>query len=208
MFTVAVPSFVVEASREFAQSCNLGRRGDGSDGTHEQQIVGVIAQNMANLALGRPFVEPSEQHDGGTDFVVFGQKLDIKAMGRSVDVALNYVNNLVASQMRLNADAFLFASYNAKSSALTVCGWLPKALFKKRATLFAKGQTRTRTDGSSFALKADMYELANSAICHKSQSWPELWVEIALYAKAKRMLQSEEPRSEQAMLMPNGEYTW
>jgi hypothetical protein len=51
MFTVAVPSFVVETSREFAQSCNL----DGSDG-NEQQVVGVIAQNMANLALGRPFV--------------------------------------------------------------------------------------------------------------------------------------------------------
>jgi hypothetical protein len=38
-------------------------------------------------------------------------------MGRSVDVALNYVNNLVASQMRLNADAFLFASYNVKTRA-------------------------------------------------------------------------------------------
>ena len=208
MFTVAVPSFVVEASREFAQSCNLGRRGDGSDGTHEQQVVGVIAQNMANLALGRPFVEPSEQHDGGTDFVVFGQRLDIKTMGRSVDVALNYVNNLVASQMRLNADAFLFASYNVKTNALTVCGWLPKPLFKKRASFFAKGQSRVRNDGSSFQLKADMYEVANSCICHKAQSWPELWVEVAFYTKAKRMFETVESKPEDVVLMPNGEHSW
>lgn len=208
MFTVGVPSFVVEASREFAAKCNLGRRGDGSDGTPGQQTVGVIAQNMAHLAFGLPFVQPSEQHDGGVDFAVFGQRIDIKAMGRTVDVALNYVNNLVASQMRLNADLFVFASYNTHSSALTVCGWLPKAHLKSRATLFAKGDTRKRADGSSFQIKADMYEVANSAICHKAQSWPELWVELATYAKARQLLAISECEEPGVKMMSNGEYAW
>jgi hypothetical protein len=206
MFTVKVPSFVVEQSRMFVQECDLGKRGDGSDGTVDQQLVGVIAQNMALLAIGEPFLRPSKTHDGGVDFVVFGHRIDIKAMGRSVDVALNYVNNLVASQMRLNADAFLFTSYNSKSGDLTVCGWIPKALFKQRAAFFEKGQTRTRTDGTSFCLKADMYELANSAICHKATGWPELWAEMSVWAAARRLLSVQQ--APEPMPIINGEYQW
>lgn len=188
MFSIEVPSFVIEHSRQFVQECNLGQRGDGSDGTADQQEIGVIAQNMALLAIGQPLLQPSFTHDGGVDFIAFDQRIDIKAMGRTVDVSLNYVNNLVASQLRGGANAYLFTSYNTNNQRLTVCGWIPKATFKNRASFYQKGQTRTRRDGSSFVLKADMYELANNQICHSAQNWLELWVEMHKWAETKKML--------------------
>ena len=183
-----VPSFVIEASRSFLQGCNLGSRRDGSDGTPEQQLVGVIAQNMAHLAIGQPFMVQNEGHDGGTDFFLFGQNIDIKAMGRTVDVGVDYVNNIVASQMRLNASAFIFTSYNTRKEELTVCGWLPKALLSGRGQLFKRGATRSRSDGSTFETKADMYEVRNRDIIHAASNWPELWQQMATWAAAKQML--------------------
>jgi hypothetical protein len=118
--------------------------------------------------------------------------IDVKAMGRTTDVALNYVNNIVASQMRLDAAAFLFTSYNTNESRLTVCGWLPKPFVTSRGNFFKKGTIRTRRDSTTFECKADMWEVPNSKICHKAQNWAELWAEMSVWAQARKILAIEE----------------
>ena len=177
-FNIEVPKFVIDISTLFVANNNLGQRNDGSDGTQEQQLIGVIGQNMMALALGKKFMQPSETHDGGVDFEVFGLKLDIKTMGRSVCPQLDYVNNLMASQIKFNVDGYVFASFNKSNNVLSICGWIPKEAFLQRANFYEKGTNRIRADKSTFEVKADMYEISNNRLFYRSRNWAELFVSI------------------------------
>lgn len=181
-FKIKVPEFVIDRSIQTCETTNYGMRGDGSDGTTEQQIVGVIGQNMINLALGKPFMEPSTEHDGGVDFVIFGLRCDVKTMGRTVTPTKEYVNNLMESQVKFDVDCYLFTSFNRVENELTVCGWLPKSMLDERAEHFIKGDLRTRNDGTQFQAKANYYEIKNSMLFHQAKNFPELFVEFYLYA--------------------------
>ncbi len=66
-FSLSVPSWVISQSRDYVHDVQLGHRGDGSDGTMEQAFVGVIGQNMVQLALGRPTMRGDSGFDGGVD---------------------------------------------------------------------------------------------------------------------------------------------
>jgi hypothetical protein len=182
-FNVDVPQFVIDISKEFVNNNNLGMRNDDSNGTKDQQLVGVIGQNMMALALGKPFMQPSETHDGGVDFEIHGKKIDIKTMGRTVTPKLEYVNNLIASQTKFDVDGYVFASLNTTNNKLTICGWLPKEAFLFSAKFYEKGTIRQRTNNTSFELKADTYEIENEDLIHKIYGWPDLFLEIYKYDK-------------------------
>jgi len=186
-FTVDVHPRVLEESLTLASSVNLGRRGDGSDGTPEQQLVGILGQNTINFAIGRKLMQPSNRHDGGVDFELFGLTFDVKTMTRSVDPKLEYVNNLVASQIAFDVDAYLFLSFNRTTDRMTVCGWLPKDEFLARAELYAAGETRHRADGTSFEMKTDTFEIANAELYSTATSWPELFVQMSTYATFQQL---------------------
>jgi hypothetical protein len=173
-FSVTVPRFVIDDSWRFTKQIRMGHRNDGSDGNAEQQLVGVIGQNMVNLALCKPMLEKDTGFDGGVDFEVFGMTFDVKTMGRKSEPKPYYVNNLLRSQIKFNCNAYLFLSFNKNDSVLTFCGWLPKESFLYRATLYSKDSTRKRSDGSSFQLKADTFEIENNKLNSDFYSWPEL----------------------------------
>lgn len=177
-FNIQVPDFVIQASQEFAENNNLGMRNDGSDGTTDQQVTGIIGQNMMALALGKPFMEPSETHDGGVDFEVFGIKLDIKTMGRNRPPKIDYVNNLMASQTKFNVDGYVFSSFNKTNNVLSICGWIPKELLLQRASFYQKGDVRIRDDNTSFETRADVYEITNKDLYYRAKNWAELFVSI------------------------------
>lgn len=177
-FALPVPSWVINQSREFVHTHQLGHRGDGSDGTIDQAFVGVVGQNMAHLALGLPLMDGNSGFDGGVDLELFGLGIDVKTMGRTTDPRDEYVNNVMASQVRYHSDAYLFLSFNKVSHVLTVCGWIPKELFVHRATLYRKDDLRHRSDGTTFPCKADMYEIANAKLYRDATSWPALIVQI------------------------------
>lgn len=181
-FNVFVPPWVVDASSETCNAGNMGNRGDGSDGTKEQQLVGIIGQNMLHLALGKSLMQPNTGFDGGIDAKIFGTSFDIKTMGRTTPPRLDFVNNLVRSQTRYNVDGYIFASLNKTNYILSICGWLPKTSFIERAELHMRGTTRTRADGTTFEMKTDTYEIRNDALFHRSRNWPELFVEIYHYS--------------------------
>ena len=193
-FSVLVPPHVVDISEHFVENNNLGRRPDNSNGTKEQQMVGVIGQNMMAMALNEPFMKPSTIHDGGVDFVIGGNKIDIKTMGRTVTPTLQYVNNLIASQTKFDVDGYVFASLNTSNSKLTICGWLPKATFTFFAKFYEKGTIRERTNSTSFELKADTYEIENDDLIHQVYNWNDLFTSISKYDKKRnRALRQTSP---------------
>lgn len=177
-FTVDVPDYIIDASIECCRAGNMGNRRDGSDGTKEQQLVGIIGQNIMNVAIGLPLMQPGGGFDGGIDFEVFGLKFDVKTMGRNCPPRIDFVNNLVRSQMRYQADAYVFMSLNRQTNRISVCGWLPKAQIEDRGTLYARGTVRTRADGTKFEMKTDTIEIPNSELFHKARNWPELFAEF------------------------------
>ena len=42
---------------------------------------------------------------------------------------------------------------------MTICGWISKADFFKKAKLYKQGSRRYREDGTHFETKADLYEI-------------------------------------------------
>lgn len=58
-FNLNVPSYIIDHSKKFVLACNVGQRGDGSDGNQEQQLTGAIGQNVLLAALGQPFMVPA-----------------------------------------------------------------------------------------------------------------------------------------------------
>ncbi len=173
-FSIIVPRFVIDESWRFTRKIKMGHRNDGSDGNAEQQLVGVIGQNMVNLALCKPLMEHDTGFDGGVDFEAFGMRFDVKTMGRTSEPKPSYVNNLLRSQIKFNCDAYLFLSFNKTNSELTFCGWITKESFLYRATVYHKDTVRERSDGSSFKLKADTFEIKNRQLNQDFANWPEL----------------------------------
>ena len=176
-FSMEVPRFVIDHSWQYSKRVKMGNRNDGSDGTAEQHLVGVIGQNMINLTLGKPLLQDDTGFDGGFDFEVFGMRFDVKTMGRTTDPQPNFVNNLLRSQIKFCCDAYLFASFNKKTLNLTFCGWIPKESFMYHAKLYEKDAIRERFDGTTFQLKADTFEIKNHQLRGTAASWPELIVE-------------------------------
>lgn len=184
-FNLNISDDVVDSSIACCNAGNMGNRGDGSDGTKEQQMIGIIGQNMLNLALGLPLMQAGGGFDGGIDAIVSGLSFDIKTMGRTVTPRLDFVNNLMQSQTKFKVDGYIFASINTNANRMTVCGWLPKHLFLERATLFEKGAVRQRKDKTTFTTKAAMYEIKNSDLFYKAQNWDQLFAEVKHYSENK-----------------------
>ena len=109
MLNLKLNKEIVLKSIKHNQETNLGKRGY-ADGSQEEQLVGILGENTICNALDLPFMN-SEGYDGGFDIKLNGKNVDIKTMGRTVYPQLNYVNNLVAMQLKNNSDIYLFCSY-------------------------------------------------------------------------------------------------
>lgn len=144
----------------FLQENNIGQRGK-ADGNKTQQYVGLLGE----IAVKRLFGISDELEagfDGGYDFKHNDRKIDVKTMGRSVEVQPHFVNNFWAYQKNLKADTYIFTSLNKKTYELTICGWIDKEKMEEVAEKFKKGTMRTLTDGTKFPLKGPMWEVAMS----------------------------------------------
>lgn len=177
-FTIKVPDMVIDYSQSYCRKVKMGHRNDGSDGNFEQQLVGVIGQNMVNLALCQPLLEHDTGFDGGFDFELFGMRFDVKTMGRTTGPRMTFVNNLLRSQIKFQCDAYLFLSFNKLNQELSFCGWITKEMFLTRAKVYEKDTERQRANGTSFYLRADTFEIENYKLNHDFLNWPELVVDI------------------------------
>ena len=65
---------------------------------------------------------------------------------------------------RLDSDILLFISINKKSGVVQICGWLEKEKFLNEASFFDQGDKRERDDGTSFVLRAPLYEIEQNKL--------------------------------------------
>jgi len=156
---------------------NFGQRGE-FDGDQEQQYTGILGEVMFADIYGFTRPDGSGGFDNGIDFTHKGIKIDLKTMGRTVDVGMtkDFVNNLVASQIEYDADVYIFASINKDSGEFQVPGfYLKKWGFENYR--IPKGAKRRRHDGTIFETEAEMFEIPNSCI-GTAASWGSLLPDI------------------------------
>ena len=163
MFKVKVKSDILQHCQNQINNYNFGQR-CVANGNREQQLTGIIGQCVIMEMFGQGYIDGSTGCDDGTDISVLGYSIDVKTMGRTTDVRSNYVNNFIALQLKFSTDIFIFCSYHKLKQEITVCGWIPKAEFLKKASFYPKGSTRTRFDGSTFQTFADLYEIKNELL--------------------------------------------
>jgi len=159
MITKTIPDEMKRTAWSFLEKNNMGNR-HTANGNKEEQYVGLLGEMMVAKIFNIDH-KLSPGFDGGFDFIIKGLKADVKTMGRNVDVKMYYVNNFIALQSGFDCDLYIFCSLNKTKSELTICGWVTKDELFDRADYFPKGSIRTRSDGTSFELKADTYEIKN-----------------------------------------------
>ena len=161
MFDVNVTNEQKNYAQDMVDKQNFGKRGYG-DGNKKEQLTGIIGQTVLADLLGLPRPDGKNGFDNGFDFVINGKKADIKTMSRTVPVKDHYVHNFIGYQKNYTVDYYIFASYNTRTEVLSICGFVSKEDFAKRASFYNKGDLRYRDDGTSFPAKAPLYEIKQS----------------------------------------------
>ena len=158
MLDIKVSSEQLKYAYHLVKQHNFGNRGI-ADGNKTEQFIGILGQVVTAdlLKLKRP--DGSTGFDGGYDFLIDGNKVDVKTMGRTVVMKNYYVHNFIGWQKDFEVDYYLFCSFNKRRRIMTICGWISKNDFFKKAILYKQGSRRYREDGTHFEAKADLYEI-------------------------------------------------
>ena len=148
---------------EVLKTTNFGHRSRGFNGNYEKQYTGLIGELTLHRLLGltRPKYTSGRLD---TDILINNKKVDIKSMARNVYMQDHYVHNFVAYQKDMPSDILLFISINKKSGVVQICGWLEKEKFLENASFFDQGDKRERDDGTSFVLRAPLYEIEQNKL--------------------------------------------
>jgi hypothetical protein len=148
---------------EVLKTTNFGHRSRGFNGNYEKQYTGLIGELTLHRVLGltRPKYTSGRLD---TDILINNKKVDIKSMARNVYMQDHYVHNFVAYQKDMPSDILLFISINKKSGVVQICGWLEKEKFLENASFFDQGDKRERDDGTSFVLRAPLYEIEQNKL--------------------------------------------
>lgn len=165
MFNVVIKDYIIKHCKNLLKETNFGKRGI-ADGNVAEQFIGIVGQCVVMDLLNIPLLKTSETHDGGIDFIHNNKTYDVKTMGRNCDPKDYYVNNLIGLQDKYNVDRYIFCSVNKKNITVTLCGWIDKKDFLNKANFYPIGTIRHRSDNTSFATKADLYELENNKLNH------------------------------------------
>ena len=163
MITIPIDKSIADYCKRLINEVNFGQRGK-ADGNRIEQYIGIVSQCVIMDILGMPWMEKSEGHDGGIDFIYNQKRYDVKSMGRTCYPQPYYVNNFIEYQINNSVDRYIFCSVNKLTADLTICGWIEKADFFDKAILYPEGTIRTRADGTTFMSKAGLYELKNSSL--------------------------------------------
>ena len=156
-----IPTEAKSIVGDYLANHDVAKRGK-FDGDYEKQYTGLLGEVMFHYWLFGYYPDLSDNgFDGGFDMEYLGEKIDVKTMGRNTDVKMHYANNFQACQMDYESDIVVFCSINKKENMFQICGYLPKRLLQKKGELHHAGTMRHRSDGSSFVLKDDTYEINN-----------------------------------------------
>lgn len=160
---IEVDSDVYELAERFVAENNLGMRGV-FDGNKRNQFVGILGQVAFYKYLFGTLPDLVSGFDEGIDLVYKEYSFDVKTMERKVFMRDYFVNNFVALQLKYDTDVLLFLSYNSSSNIIEICGWIFKRDLETKATFHPAGSIRTRSDGSTFVVQQDLYEVNQSEL--------------------------------------------
>jgi len=140
MFTVTVPQLVIDASEQLvnAHSFNLSGHFNAS---HEQQLAGVVGENMIRHHFGIDLMEYMKSGDGGWDIEICGCKVDVKvAFKRTTlnDYRMNCIVNAREIQ-KYNPDSYIWT--RLFKDKLTILGGSTKKHFLTVAKFYDKYST-------------------------------------------------------------------
>ena len=141
----------------FVNENEMGQRFE-FNGTKEQQFIGLVGEIMVKRLFGIKH-EWTKGFDGGFDFQYKGFKIDVKTMGRNVDVQDHFVNNFVEHQIKFDCDIYIFCSLNKRKNELTICGYLSKKELLEKSVFRKKGERLSRSNGTSFVAKTNNLEV-------------------------------------------------
>jgi len=163
MIIITPTSEQIEYSQNINDNFNLGNRGYG-DGNKNEQFVGILGQVVLSDFLRSERITGNEGFDEGIDFVINGKKIDVKTMGRTVDVKNHFVHNFIGYQMKYDTEYYIFQSYNKIKNQLSICGFVSKDELVHKSEFYEKGTIRTRDDGTTFVNKAPLFEIMQSSL--------------------------------------------
>lgn len=159
MITLPISEEVIIEATMYVDSRKIGKR-KSFNGNRTNQVVGIVGEFIISDLLGidRP---NSTGFDGGWDITISEKKIDVKTVGRTVEPKLHYHSNVIDAQMHFSATHFLFCSLNKPKRTFTICGYISKEDFKKKAAYYKKGETMTRPNGEILTLNAAGYFIEN-----------------------------------------------
>jgi len=158
LINIELQKRVIEYSRQLVRQINYGQRGH-FDGTKAEQFIGIVAENTVREYYGYDLIKPLKIWDGGFGIGWNGFKVGIKTVIRTVQPKPNYICNFYEVQKKHQSDAFIFTSLNTKKKILTICGWIEKENFFKKAQKFKVGSKRFRSDGTHFTSTTNHFEI-------------------------------------------------
>lgn len=179
-----------EYAWDLVKRVNFGKRGE-FDGDREQQYTGILGEVIFADIFGFTRPDGSGGFDNGVDFTHKGIKIDLKTMGRTVDVMLNkdFVNNLISSQTEYDTDCYIFASINKASGEFQVVGYYMKKWGFENYRI-KKGSERKRHDGTTFKTEVEMFEIPNSCIGIFNE-WSHVLGDIEIAMKGREYKKNE-----------------
>jgi len=159
---IKVPKELKEECWEYLQENNMGNR-HSANGNKENQLIGLLGEILTKKIFN---IEHTFENgfDGGFDFKYNDKTIDVKTMGRNVDMQDNFVHHLIAFQMKYDCDIYIFNSLNKIKNELNICGWLTKKEIKEKSIFLKKGTLRKRNNGTTFQLKTDGYFINNDML--------------------------------------------
>jgi hypothetical protein len=176
MFTVQVATGTLSWCQSILTSNNLGHRKDGN-GTSLEQLTGVVGQQVVMDIFGVGLINEKMGFDGGVDFTYNHNTVDVKVVGRTVYPKPHYSVEVVEQQIKYDVDVYIFCSFHKVKNDLTVCGWMTKHEFLKKARHFRRGEEMSRDDGTKFNLRNGKYECCVSDL-HSPENESDLVEQI------------------------------
>jgi len=144
---------------DYLSENNMGNR-HSANGNREQQFVGLLGEVITKDVFGLKHKYKSG-FDGGFDMRYKGKKIDVKTMGRTVDMKPYFVHNFIGFQKEFDCDIYIFNSLNKTTNKKEICGWITKDNLIKKSCFYKEGDVRNRDNGTCFKMKADTYEIEN-----------------------------------------------
>ena len=158
---IPVTQEAIDLCSSWLENHSMAKRGV-FDGDKEKQFTGLLGESIFHHYVFGEYPKFVAGFDSGFDIIFKNNRIDVKTMRRNVFVRDYFVNNFTALQLNLKCDVLMFLSYNKKEQVMEICGWIYKSDLDTKSNLFKAGTERKRSDGTSFIIQQDTYEIPNT----------------------------------------------